>query len=154
ADIVLVKKLRSVAAQVGFTRLSAPTADLQGTYSEKVKLSALTLTQEWLPATETFGEGILIRFDESRIKEWEERPEVLERAKGLFDGYMKKFHPSAEAALFPGIRYFMLHSLSHLLMNALSLECGYAAASLGERIYCAPSSDSTPMAAILIMTGS
>jgi hypothetical protein len=48
----------------------------------------------------------------------------------------------------------MLHSLSHLLMNALSLECGYAAASLGERIYCAPATDPTPMAAILILTGS
>ncbi len=153
-EIILVKKLRSVAAQVGFTRLSAPTADLQGTYSEEVKLSALSLTQEWLPATETFGEGILIRFDEEKIQEWENRASVLERANGLLQGYRKKFAPNADDALFPGIRYFMLHSLSHLLMNALSLECGYAAASLGERIYCAPSTDATPMAAILIMTGS
>lgn len=48
----------------------------------------------------------------------------------------------------------MLHSLSHLLMTAMSLECGYSAASLSERIYCAPATDSTPMAAILILTGS
>jgi Domain of unknown function (DUF1998) len=44
--------------------------------------------------------------------------------------------------------------LSHLLMTAMSLECGYAAASLAERIYCAPATDPTPMAAILILTGS
>lgn len=154
ADVILVKKLRSVTAQVGFTRLSAPTADLQGTYSEQVKLSALSLAQEWLPATETWGEGILLRFDEDRVREWENRPAVQARAKALLAGYERKFHPNADTKLFPGIRYFMLHSLSHLLMNALSLECGYAAASLGERIYCAPSNDSTPMAAILIMTGS
>src|SRR5690606_4254609 len=72
----------------------------------------------------------------------------------LLDGYVQKFGASADTSLFPGIRYLMLHSLSHLLMNALSLECGYAAASLGERIYCAPANDATPMAAILIMTGS
>src|SRR5690606_3666145 len=29
----------------------------------------------------------------------------------------------------------------------------YSAASLGERIYCAPATDHTPMAAILILTG-
>src|SRR5690606_13877302 len=148
------KKLRRVSAQVGFTRLSAPTADLQGTYSEQAKLSALTLSQDWLPATEIFGEGVLIRFDEARVRAWEERPVVLERAQGLLHGYRQQFGESADLSLFPGVRYFMLHSLSHLLMNAMALECGYAAASLSERIYCAPATDPTPMAAILIMTGS
>lgn len=154
ADITLVKKLRRVTAQVGFTRLSAPTADLQGTYSEQAKLSALTLSQDWLPATEIFGEGVLIRFDEARVRAWEERPVVLERAQALLYGYRQQFGEGADLSLFPGVRYFMLHSLSHLLMSALSLECGYAAASLAERIYCAPATDPTPMAAILIMTGS
>lgn len=79
---------------------------------------------------------------------------MLERAKGLFDAYMRHYGDKADPSLFPGVRYFMLHSLSHLLMNAMSLECGYAAASLGERIYCAPATDATPMAAILIMTAS
>lgn len=154
SDITLVKKLRRVSAQVGFTRLSAPTADLQGDYSDSAKLSALTLSQEWLPATETFGEGVLIRFDEERVREWENRRAVIERETGLVYGYKQKFGEEADTSLFPGVRYFMLHSLSHLLMNAMSLECGYAAASLGERIYCAPATDPTPMAAILIMTGS
>ena len=154
ADITLVKKLRRVTAQVGFTRLSAPTPDLQGDYSESTKLAALTLSQEWLPATESFGEGVLLRFAEDRIRAWEERSAVVERGKALLRGYKRKFGEDADLSKFPGVRYFMLHSLSHLLMNAMSLECGYAAASLGERIYCAPASDPTPMAAILIMTGS
>jgi hypothetical protein len=71
----------------------------------------------------------------------------------LLDAFMKKF-PEVAPGGFPGPRYFMLHSLSHLLMTAMSLECGYAAASLSERIYCAPATDPTPMAAILILTGS
>ncbi len=153
-DITLVKKLRGVTAQVGFTRLGAPVADLQGGYSEKLKLSALSMSQEWLPATETFGEGVLLRFDEELVRKWEERPPVRDRAKGLFEAYQRHYGEKADPSLFPGVRYFMLHSLSHLLMNAMSLECGYAAASLGERIYCAPATDETPMAAILIMTAS
>jgi hypothetical protein len=153
ADITLVKKLRRVTAQVGFTRLSAPTPDLQGNYDDAAKLSSLTLAETWLPATEVFGEGVLVRFDEDRVRAWEERPVVLDRGKRLLAGFTKRFSKE-DATKFPGVRYFMLHSLSHLLMNAMSLECGYSASSLGERLYCAPATDPTPMAAILILTGS
>ena len=31
--------------------------------------------------------------------------------------------------------YYLLHSFSHLLLTAISLECGYPASSLRERIY-------------------
>ncbi len=153
ADVTLVKKLRRVTAQVGFTRLASPVPDLQGEYSEDAKLAALTLAENWLPATEVIGEGVFLRFREDVVRQWEERPEVVARAQALAQGFAKKF-PEANPALFPGARYVMLHSLSHLLMTAMSLECGYSAASLGERIYCAPATDPTPMAAILILTGS
>jgi hypothetical protein len=38
-------------------------------------------------------------------------------------------------------------------MSSISLECGYSAAALSERIYCESSSEALPMAAFLIMTG-
>ena len=38
-------------------------------------------------------------------------------------------------ARFPGLPYVMLHTLSHLLITAVALECGYAASSIRERIY-------------------
>ena len=31
--------------------------------------------------------------------------------------------------------YYLLHSLSHLLLTAVSLECGYPASSIRERVY-------------------
>ena len=34
--------------------------------------------------------------------------------------------------------YILLHSLSHLLITAVSLECGYSASSIRERIYALP----------------
>lgn len=45
----------------------------------------------------------------------------------------------------------MLHTLSHLLIRELALECGYNAASIRERIYADTSGD-TPQAGILIYT--
>ena len=47
----------------------------------------------------------------------------------------------------------MLHSLSHMLVNAIAVECGYSAAALGERLYCAGRHEEVPMAAVLINTG-
>ncbi|MHB1594127.1 MAG: hypothetical protein ACYCO9_17240 [Streptosporangiaceae bacterium] len=35
----------------------------------------------------------------------------------------------------PGPRYMALHTLSHLLIRRIAIECGYNSASLGERIY-------------------
>ena len=46
----------------------------------------------------------------------------------------KGAHQGAKAN-FPGLPYVLLHSLSHLLITAVALECGYAASSIRERIY-------------------
>jgi hypothetical protein len=63
--------------------------------------------------------------------------------------YQRNFQTAGE---FPGVRLHLLHSLSHLLITALSLECGYAAAALQERLYCAPATAPQPMAGILLST--
>jgi hypothetical protein len=54
---------------------------------------------------------------------------------------------------FPGVRYILLHSFAHALMRQMTLECGYNAASLKERIYSKrPEEEGGPMAGILIYT--
>lgn len=157
--VVLATKLREVLAQVGFTRLEPVSADLQGEYDLGVKTAQLGLTTNWLPATELRGEGVFVQLSEASVQAWEKRDAVKARAQALASGYDdwlatlgKEARESAPP--FPGVRFYMLHSLSHLLMSAISLECGYAASALRERIYCGPSArDQTPMAAILLSTG-
>ena len=61
----------------------------------------------------------------------------------------RKLEPSLG---FPGLRYVLLHSLSHALIRQFSVECGYAAASLKERIYSSTPDDEEAMAGILIYT--
>lgn len=64
------------------------------------------------------------------------------------------FHADGRGGDFPGARFYLLHSLSHLLLTAISLECGYAASAIRERIYCLPAGEPyPPMAAILLSTG-
>ncbi len=155
--IVLGHRLREVRVQVGFTRIEPVSPDLQGEHDLGVSPATLSLTKNWLPATEVHGEGIFLQLDELLVQKWEERPAVERRADELLAGFNvwaarfdEKLRPR-----FPGIRYYLLHSLSHLLITAMSLECGYSASSIRERIYCAPREDPyTPMAALLLSTGS
>lgn len=153
ASLVLIPKLREVRAQIGFTRLEAVTPDLQGEFDLGVESAPLGLNTDWLPATEIRGEGIFIQLDEDRLQEWERRPAVRERTEELLHGYEAWSRTVQKAPPFPGARFYLLHSLSHLLITVISLECGYAASAIRERIYCAPPTDPVPMAGILLSTG-
>lgn len=151
--VVLAHKLREVRVQIGFTRLEAVSPNLQGAYDVKQRTAPLAITQDWLPAVEILGEGIFIQLDEARVREWEARPAVLKRGQELLESFDAAMEGVEESPEFPGMRFYLLHSLSHLLVTALSLECGYSASAIRERIYCSTADDPTPMAAILLSTG-
>lgn len=156
--VVLAHRLRQVRVQVGFTRLEPSTANLQGEYDLGVATAPLGHHTDWLPAVELHGEGIFIQLAEEAVRAWERRPEVMARGEALRLGYRSyqtddSGRENTAAPPFPGVRFYLLHSLSHLLLSAISIECGYSASALSERIYCAPQSDPTPMAGILITTG-
>lgn len=151
--LVVAPKLREVRAQIGFTRIEPVTPDLQGEFDLGVQSARLGLTTDWLPATEIRGEGVFIQLKEEAVAEWEKRASVQRRGRELLAGHDELAKTQAHAPAFPGIRFYMLHSLSHLLVSAISLECGYAASAIRERIYCAGPTDPTPMAAILLSTG-
>lgn len=154
--LVLVPELREVRVQVSFSRFDSISANLQGEYDfEGIKQKPAPLTlpggnQKWLPAAEVRGEGIFVELDEAAVSAWERLPKVIERAEKL-----KKAFDTDGGGIFPGVRFYMLHSLSHLLLTAISLECGYAASAIHERIYCqAPGiPGEPPMAAVMLSTG-
>lgn len=155
AGLVVVPELREVRVQVSFSRFDSVTANLQGEYDFdqfRVKPAPLTMpggNEKWLPAAEVRGEGIFVQLDEAAVQAWEKSGAVQARAEKL----LRAFEADGRGE-FPGVRFYMLHSLSHLLLTAISLECGYAASALRERIYCNPPGNAEPaMAAILISTG-
>ncbi|MGB7443878.1 MAG: DrmB family protein [Coleofasciculaceae cyanobacterium] len=136
--IILVHRLREVIAQVGFTRFEAEMPDIDGELSLDVRRAALDVEPTWVPAVENKGEGVLISFNKTAIKEWQNSQPVKNRGSELLHGFgqwCKRRSIPKDKAHFPGLPYIMLHSLSHLLITAVSLECGYAASSIRERIY-------------------
>ncbi|NNC02626.1 DUF1998 domain-containing protein [Corallococcus exiguus] len=151
--VVLARRLREVQAQVGFTRLEPLTKDLQGRYDLDVALAPMSLHRDWVPVTEMQGEGMLLVLDEQQVHAWETSAPVRRREEVLKAGWERWKEGSGSKLAFPGVRLYLLHSLAHLLMTEVALECGYPASSIRERLYCAPHSDAVPMAGILLMTG-
>lgn len=133
--VVLVHRLREVRAQIGFTRFEPVVADLEGELNLEVRRAAIARELSWVLAVENRGEGIFIAIDRERLRLWRERPAVQNRSTGLLGGFQAWQARHADHSQFPGPDYVLLHSLSHLLITTLALECGYGATSIRERIY-------------------
>lgn len=148
--LVLVHRLREVIAQIGFTRFEAAMPNTDGELDLEIELAPLARETTWLPAVQNRGEGIFLSFAKEAIEEWRARPAVVARGEQLLAGFdVWKERKGLHKIEFPGLPYIMLHSLAHLLISALALDCGYSASSLRERIY-----DSNGGFGILLYTGS
>lgn len=150
SKLVKVVRLREVRTIRGFTRINPP-----GEGSNIAPLSAFK--QTWLPAIEVRGEGIFLSLSGKMVNEWERRPGVMARANECNQKYqddlMSRFGENITQGQEITPRYMLCHTLAHALMRQLTLECGYSAASLQERIF-ASTDKNQQMAGILIYTAS
>jgi hypothetical protein len=135
--VVLAHRLREVLTEIGFTRFESPALPIDSEVDLGVRLAALALETRWLPAIENRGEGVFLAFDAEKVNAWKARPAVKQRAVEFQGGVQStsKNPISRERVEQIYMPYIMLHTLSHLLLTAIALECGYAAASIRERIY-------------------
>lgn len=133
--VTLVTRLREIRALCGFTRIHPPEDD-------RVELAPLYEERKgWLPAVDVHGEGIFLELPADRVSTWSERDSVRGRCSALSGEDV----PEEVAKALP--RFLLLHSLAHLLIRSVSLECGYSVASLRERVYAGPD-----MAGLLLYT--
>ncbi len=143
--VLLVERLREVAALVGFTRFESASADAEtGELDAGVRRAEISRQPEWVPAVENRGEGIFLQFSREALVAWwarsvQGRQPVVERYAELKRGFdaWKREHTSSDRKL-PTPEYLLLHSFSHLLITAVALECGYPASSIMERVYAVP----------------
>jgi len=135
--VVFVHRLREVVAQVGFTRFEAPAQPVDAEVALGVRLASLAHDVRWLPAVENRGEGIFLALEPEAVQTWLARDAVKTRAEQFRQGlrvFEQRDLPT-DVVREVYMPYILLHSLSHLLLTAVSLECGYAAASIRERLY-------------------
>jgi len=142
-QVMLVKKLREVRVLESFTRLHPSTP------AEPDRNAPLSRDElPWLPGIEVLGEGIFLRIDGNRLSEWEHHSHIKHRADKVNRRYAQRFaHFGTAPDRLITPRLLLIHTLAHVLINQWSLDCGYPAASLRERLYVDHS-----MAALLIYT--
>lgn len=155
ARIVIVRRLREVRAISGFTRIDSPFDGLvsEEEHEERFRVQSLSAAElHWRPAVELRGEGIFIELPEDAVSEWEERDSVLSRSTAM-EGAHRSWRLARELPVvsYPGSRFVLLHSLAHMLIQGLALDCGYSSTSIRERIY-SSHGQGPRMAAILLYT--
>lgn len=134
--VVRVERLRETRAMIGFTRVEAPE---WGDIATARRAPISRGNPEWVPAATILGEGIFISLREDVTTAWQERVSASHRMKSLRTAHGRwrnnRHLPGSESEHWPGDRYLLLHTLSHLLVREIALECGYSAASIRERLY-------------------
>jgi len=127
SGILLIHKLREVRAFQGFWRVK-PGADTTMVTPDHGN------PQNWIPATEVFGEGIVLSLDFALLERWSAAlpEEVRKQAEEL-----EKRRSDNDYWFLPQVSpvFLAVHTLSHLLLRRLTFECGYSSSSLRERIY-------------------
>lgn len=107
-----VTRLRLVAAQIGYRRLNG----------EVVEKGFEYLKHLWFPGIEQYGEGIFL-----------ELAAVPPMNGPRWRSWLERFEQEGEASGHPMLVWW--HTLSHRLIRALSVDSGYSAASVRERLY-------------------
>lgn len=152
-DIILVKRLREVLALKGFRRITPEKPETSDEIFQGYDLpeNFVPLSEKplnWYPGIEMLGEGIFIKLNEEKLSAWEQAN------KDYYSMMEERLQHSNVSCENFSARYVLLHTLSHLLIRQLSIECGYSGAAIKERIYSTYPDSTQQMAGILLYTSS
>jgi hypothetical protein len=155
--VVAVNQMKKVNAFIGYTRLDEMDRvnDLPG------RLVKLTRNGKpaWVPATEDRGEGIFLQLNLDAVQLWENAiyntPLWAAHRAANRRNFRRRFSETAKLidpdTRLPAPRYWLLHTLAHVLIREMAMSCGYGAASLAERIFGWPASPHREGAAGLLI---
>ncbi|NUT19445.1 MAG: DUF1998 domain-containing protein [Hamadaea sp.] len=149
-SVMLVKRLREVRALAAFVRGATPLEEDHGQRQAPLKVDD---SIDWLPAVEVSGEGVFLRLDTDLLRLWCSQSAVLQRSSQIRDNHLRLLRERTtgqddrlvQSPVTP--RFLLLHTLAHILINEWSLDGGYPASALRERLYV-----DNEMAGLLIYT--
>ena len=134
--VVIVHRLREVTALVGYTRFDYISPDIDGEFDLNLRPAKLGINTTGSLRSRTKAK---VCFSSSTRTRWmsgsSDPPSRRRPVDSSAASEQWCLEQDIQGRDFFGAPYVMLHSLSHLLINAISLECGYPASSLKERIY-------------------
>lgn len=149
-SIYRIDKLKITSVQTSYTRQEPIDRDyflrsddeikntkeqVKKKYTSEGDWSSTGLNTRYLPATESFGEGIFFDFDNIKLEGWLcQYPKVNERINSIINNH-KNSEASLNKELEVTAKLILIHSFSHLIIKELEFLCGYPSTSIQERLY-------------------
>lgn len=143
-NIYPVKSIKTTTVQIGYTRKVTSHKKNKTDENEDqdhIVSSAAVINDDkassdndyWYPGFEGTGEGIFITFSAGEFQELKGVKAYKEWCPAFSNGKVKNIEPWDSSISHP--LYVWLHTLSHAIINVLSLYSGYSSASMRERVY-------------------
>lgn len=129
-SIYRVDSVPEVQVLQGFTRLDY--IDRLGDDDIELQPVVNNREEKWLPAVRNYGEGIFLKFNLAKLKEWEEKEQITNEIYKAYNDYREEFENSL---IHFAPRQILIHTFSHALLRELAAYSGYSTTSLKERIY-------------------
>lgn len=148
SHFIAIKRLKVTTVQIAYTRQEPLENDQFLNGEQSVNNIEAKYTSEWgnqseyLPAVESFGEGIFLVLDSEKIENWLSETFKNQGFKKRISQLFKntKNHERLSVQLkFENerhlVRFVLIHTLSHILIKELEFLCGYPSTSLSERLF-------------------
>jgi len=134
--VVPVSRLNAVIIQLGYRRFTVSDLD-------EIKLVDITYQDswgnKWLPGVEVRGEGIFLMLDENNGWHFEMKGDAFTRWYKTYINNSQEYPgnlfrcENARDELHPVFVWW--HTLAHMINRVISIDSGYSAAAIRERIY-------------------
>ena len=144
-SIYKMDKIKITSVQTSYTRQEPISTNsfLEDEDTEKITTESITkkftssygVNTKYLPAIESYGEGIFFEFDNNLLDRWiSSNPKIQERID-IIIGNHSYLDSNFDEDLVINPKYILIHTFSHLIIKELEYLCGYASTSIQERLY-------------------
>lgn len=144
-SIFKMDKIKITSVQTSFTRQEPISSSqiLKDEDSEKstkdsiVKKFTSTYgkTTKYLPAIESFGEGIFFEFDNNVLDKWIKSNTKIQERISILIGNKQQYESAFSEDFELNAKYVLIHTFSHLIIKELEYLGGYPSTSIQERLY-------------------
>lgn len=144
-SIYKMDKIKITSVQTSYTRQEPISSNAYLTDEDPKKTkkdsivkkytSSYRKTTKYLPAIESFGEGIFFEFDNDVLNTWiQKHPKINERVSILVAN-KQQFESAFNEDFELNAKYVLAHTFSHLIIKELEYLAGYPSTSIQERLY-------------------
>lgn len=141
ASIKQVFNLAETSTQLSFSRVEMPQPKIDDKTREITYKHGQMIFSEKkedvliLPANQSYGEGIFFEINNDFFDKWHERFEDdLEKRYDLSPNDIER-NFFKKIQMYGKEKFYLLHTLSHVLIKEFEFSCGYPSASIKERLF-------------------